>query len=228
MTELQDLEMRIQKVEKSKESPARFFLQYLLSPLLLVIIGGLLNFQLEKAKQEFHKIELELKRIETTQKFMTELFSDNPQRALIAEKLISVIVDKKLANEIIDIVEKFYSQKLAESLANPKDLQKAEEIKAAAETLQTQAGKKILDKLKAESFSVIVGSFADQQNALNKAEVLRLKGYDSKIVKSKAGFYRVAIGKYNFDAAIEKRREAIGKGDFPSDAWILSQERLDQ
>ena len=66
MAVLQDLEKRIEKLEKGKDGPARFFLQYLLSPLPLVIIRGLLNLQLEKAKQGFQKIELELKRIETT------------------------------------------------------------------------------------------------------------------------------------------------------------------
>ncbi len=226
MTELQDLEMRITKLEKSKETPARFFLQYLLSPLLLVILGGLLNLQLEKAKQGFQKIELELKRIETTQKFMTELFSGNFQRALIAEKLISGIVDEKLANEISNIVEEFYNQKLAESLANPKDLQKAQEIKATAEALQSQGSKKLLATLKGESFYVIAGSFKVQQTALNQAEELRSKGYHTEVIQSKAGNYRVAVGKYGFDAAIAELKKGVENQVFPTDAWIVSQERV--
>ncbi len=228
MTELQDLEKRIEKLEKGKESPTRFFLQYLLSPLPLVIIGGLLNLQLEKAKQGFQKIEIELKRIETTQKFMTELFSGNPQRALIAEKLISGIVDKNLADEITNIVKTFYDQKLAENLSNPNpnNIKKAEEIKAAAEAFQTEGAKKLLDTLKAESFYVIAGSFKVQQNALNQAEELRLKGYNSEVIKSKAGNYRVAIGKYGFDAVIAELKEGVDKKDFPPDAWIVSQERV--
>jgi hypothetical protein len=123
MTEIQELEKRIETLEKKKESPARFFLQYLLSPLLLLVIGFLLNYQIEKAKQGFQLIELELKRIEATQKFVTELFSDNPQRALIAERLIAEIVEEKLAKDIAEIVENYYKGKV-EKLVARKEFEK--------------------------------------------------------------------------------------------------------
>ena len=94
MSEIQDLEKRVESLEKKKTSPFSFFLQYLLSPALLLMIGFLLNLQIETTKQGFQKLELEVKRIEATQKFIQELFSGSPQRAFIAERLISQIVEE--------------------------------------------------------------------------------------------------------------------------------------
>jgi hypothetical protein len=229
MPDLHDLEKRIDSLEKGKDSWIRFSMQYLLTPVLLLLITVLFNNQIENAKRDFQKVELEIKRIDTTQKFMTELFSGTPHRAFMAERLMSKVLDEKLAEEISDIVVKFYSVKIEESLSQ-KDMKKAADIKSAAEAVQSPGSKKFLESLVKKSFYVVVGSFKDKKNATNKFKEFRLKGYDTiDIFESKSlGVFRVALGSYSLDRAKEVRHNVIKKGDAGEDTWIISEEKIAQ
>lgn len=230
MPDIQDLEKRIESLEKEKDSRIRFFMQYLLSPLLLLLIGGFLNFQIEKAKQGFQKIELEIKRIGTTQKFMTELFSGTPQRAFVAERLMSKLVEKEDAEEISKIIAQYYNGQVDKRLSTQKDIEKAQEIKSAAEMVQSPASKELLKNIEKKSYYVIVGSFRDQNGAIKKTEEFRLKGYVKiNAIESKSlGMFRVALGDYSFDNANLVRNEVIKKGYAPEDTWIISKEKVAQ
>ena len=64
MSEIQELQGRIEKLEKHKAHPARFFFQFIFTPILLLVIGYFLNLNLEAAKAKFTEVELQLKSIE--------------------------------------------------------------------------------------------------------------------------------------------------------------------
>ena len=229
MPDLQDLEKRIESLEKGKDSWIRFFMQYLLTPILLLLIGAILNWQIERAKQDFQKVELELKRIETTHKFMTEFFSGTPHRAFIAELLMSKVLDENLAKSISDIVNQYQSLEMEKSLSQ-KDIKKAEDIKSAAEAVQSPGSKRFLQSLEEKSFYVVVGSFRDKNNATKTYEDLRLKGYKNiEVFESKSlKMFRVALGSYTFDNANAVRHDVIKKGDAEEDTWIISKEKISQ
>ena len=48
---IESLENRIKKLESSKQNKFRFFIQFLLSPLLIIIIGAIFNSQLGVAQR---------------------------------------------------------------------------------------------------------------------------------------------------------------------------------
>ena len=71
-----------------------------------------------------------------------------------------------------------------------------------------------------------MASFVDKQRAINLAQSLGSKGYNTRIVLNDVGRYAVSLWLYGLDAAREKKREAIDKGDAPQDAYVMGQERV--
>src|SRR5829696_255866 len=136
---VEDLEERIQRIEKAQSSGWGRFLKYIASPLLLLVIGSILNSRLEEARQDFQRLEIDVKQVDAAQKMLAELFSDIPERAFIADRLMSRLVDKELAAEVSDMVAKYYSQKLNSSTKSG-DVDK---IAAAAEAIGGRAAEKV-------------------------------------------------------------------------------------
>jgi len=64
---VEELENRIMELEKDRRNRLRFFIQYLLSPLLVVIVGVIFNWQLEKGKKEIQQLQI-------AQSMLTTLF----------------------------------------------------------------------------------------------------------------------------------------------------------
>jgi len=112
MSDIHVLPGRSEIPDKPGSGGIRFFVQYLLSPLLVIVIGAIFYYELEEAKLSFQRLELEVKRIEATRGFMTELFSGSPQRAFVAERLIQQIVDDKLAAEVSSIVKDYHAERI--------------------------------------------------------------------------------------------------------------------
>jgi hypothetical protein len=71
-----------------------------------------------------------------------------------------------------------------------------------------------------------VASFVDKQRAINLSQSLASKGYNTRIILNDVGRYAVSLGLYSLDAAREKKREAIDKGDVPQDTYVMGQERV--
>lgn len=205
MATLEELNDRVGKLEKHGRGRVRFFFQYLLFPVLIVAIGFWLNLRLERAKQEFRRVELELKRIQAAHQMLNELFSGTPERAFIAERLITKIIDKHLSEEIHKIVEDYYLRKLEES-ASKGDLKTVKEIADAAEGINSQASQEILLALELPQFQIIAESFESQAEARRRADLLRAKGHESEVKPTPSGKFEVIIGKLPLEEAILKRK----------------------
>lgn len=221
MSTTDDLKKRVEKLEQERQSFVRFLIQYILSPILIIAIGFYFNSELQNAKQNFQNIELELKRIEAAQKMLEELFSDVPERAFIAERLITKIIsDKNLNDEIQKIVANYYNpSSLPDSLSNA-DIGKAEKIKEAAEKYGSDEIKKELQTLEKPEFHVVVESSKNQDSAIKRATELEEIGYRSEVHSTPKGYYAITIGSYAFDEAVKKREEAINKDIIQTDSWI--------
>ncbi|TET47744.1 hypothetical protein E3J62_00675 [candidate division TA06 bacterium] len=211
MATLEELNDRVGKLEKHGRGRVRFFFQYLLFPVLIVVIGFWFNLRLERAKQEFKHVELELKRIQAAHQMLNELFSGIPERAFIAERLITKIVDKQLCEEIHKIVEDYYLRKLEES-ASKGDLETVEEIAMAAEGINSQASQKILQALEEPQFQIVAESFGSQEEADRRADQLRRKGYECEVRSTRTGKFEVIIGELVFKEAILERKKGIKDG----------------
>ncbi len=74
-------------------------------------------------------------------------------------------------------------------------------------------------------YFIILGSFKEQQNALNMTESLASKGFSPRILKNEAGFFRVSG--YDFDSEKAARIEIANiREKYPeySDLWLLVKE----
>lgn len=87
----------------------RFFTQYILSPLLVVAIGVLVNYQIEQNRQQFQQIRI-------AQSMLSTLFSDDEFQTLATRRLLDeVLQDEGLKREIGDIVADYMRSKFVES-----------------------------------------------------------------------------------------------------------------
>ena len=211
MGTFEELDDRVGKLEKHGRGRARFFFQYLLFPVLIVLIGFWFNLRLERAKQEFKHVELELKRIQAAHQMLNELFSGTPERAFIAERLITKIVDEHLAEEIHKIVEDYYLRKLEES-ASKGDLKTVERIATAAEGINSQASQEILLALEEPQFQIVAESFESQAEARRRADLLQAKGHESEVKPTRSGKFEVIIGGLALEEAILERTKALKDG----------------
>lgn len=216
---LEDLAERIQRIEKAQYSAWGIFLKYIASPLLLLIIGSILNARFEDARQDFQRLEIEVKQVDAAQKMLGELFSDIPERAFIADRLMSRLIDKQLAAEVSDMVAKYYAQKL-NAATRSGDIDK---IVAAAEAIGGPAAEKVTAKLRQANFYVVVASLPPdrREEAVMRAKDLGAKGYDSAVYYSSSGYFTVTAGHLPFERAKELRQRATVKNDIPDDSYII-------
>src|SRR5688572_11752840 len=110
METIEKLTARVEKLEKEKQGAFRFFIQYLLSPLLILAIGTIINFRIEASRAE-------LQRLAAAQEMIPTLFDDNPDKAFATQRVLARTVDAELASELDSLVSRYYSARLAASLA---------------------------------------------------------------------------------------------------------------
>ncbi len=224
MPDLEEVSRRIEKLEKRRPARLPDFVQYL-SPLLVVLIGAFFNHRIEQARRDFQSLELEVKRIQATQGFMEELFSGTPQRAFVAERLISKIVEKSLAEEITAIVRDYYAGKVEESVAR-NDTVEANKITEAAGAIKSRAGVELLQRLERPTYHIVVASESEKGNAILGARRLRDRGFRAEVLFTNADLYAVALGPYGLREAHVEKRRAVRAGAAPDDAYLMNQERV--
>ena len=101
------IEKRLSKLEN--QSSLKFFVQYLLSPILLVSIGTFINWRIEGQKAESNRVDV-------AQKMIPTLFGGNPDQAFATERLLAKIVDPESAKDLHVIVVNYYQGKIESSL----------------------------------------------------------------------------------------------------------------
>jgi hypothetical protein len=217
MASIEELDQRIQKLEQNKGKFSNLFLQYLLSPLLLLLIGFFLNARIEDAKQKLQSAELELKRIGAAQEMLKELFSGTPARAFIAERLLTKVIDKETSDEIKKIVETYYVGEIESKITNVDNIS---QITSAAKEIQSEASKKILETVEKAQFHVVVASVATEQQAISTSKSLIAQGYNSESYLTPSGVYAVTLGSYALDEAMKVREKAMNSRVAPKDTWM--------
>lgn len=178
-----DLEKRIHKLEN--QSALKFFVQYLLSPLLIISVGAFINWNIERNKAENQRLEL-------AQKMIPTLFGGKPEEALATEKLMAKILDKEVAKEFSDLVVKFNEAHLAEGIKQG-DLAGVKSQLAAAKTIGGDAAKQIID------------SVAQNPEQSNRIKELESKS-ESASEKEREGYLKLIEGDY--ESAITAFQEA--------------------
>jgi len=122
MTEFDQLEKRIGKLERS--SVIRFSVQYLLSPILVLALGFYFNLQLETTKSKIERVGIAHEIINTA-------LGGDYEKSFITLRLVDVVLDPELAEQIKDGVIGYYEKKLAASLEEGRPEEAVEIIRAA-------------------------------------------------------------------------------------------------
>jgi hypothetical protein len=179
------LEARIAKLEK--QSASRFFVQYLLSPLLVLAVGAVMNYRVEQNRGEIERAKSDIQRIDLAQKMIPILFAGNPDQAFATQRLMEKVLDPEVAKEFKEVIAKYYKAKVEADL-------KKGDIKSAVETLTAA------QSIGGQSADQVVQSVT--QNQGNNETIQR---YTSKLQiasqKEREGFENLLAGKY--DDAIE-------------------------
>lgn len=177
---IENLEGRIELPEKDKQSKFRFFIQYLLSPLLVLLVGLLFNFQLEKEKKELQQIQI-------AQSMLATLFSEDKFRTMATKRLMDEVIESKaLKNEINNIVQDYLKLKFDQSYKKG-DYESAQEILQASETMGGKTGEMLSNQIDAGRKQTL--------SRYEKARSYELKGFE-------------ALARNQFETALSNFKEA--------------------
>jgi hypothetical protein len=144
-TSAKSLEERVADLEKGKQGRVRirFFVQYLLSPLLVLVVGLVFNWQLERSKKEIQQLQI-------AQSMLTTLFSEDEFKALATKRLMDeVLEDESLRREIGGIVEDYLRSKFDQSIEEG-DVESAQKIFDAAKSIGGSAGQTIAREIESD------------------------------------------------------------------------------
>jgi hypothetical protein len=193
--EVEAISETVEKLQRERDGFWRFALQYLISPLLVVVLGFVFSWRIEELKQAVEQSSLSVKQAEAAQKMLNELFSDNPERTLIADRLMHKIVEKALADEISQIVKEYLAQKLTSKSPT--------EARQVTEALDTVGGA-TAEALRQQLYYVVVSSVAGDNVAEAKriSDKMRARGFsDSEVLRSGNGLLAVTIGHFEIGKA---------------------------
>jgi len=178
----EDLESRISRLEKDKENRFRFFIQYLLSPILVLAIGITFNWKLEKDKKIMNQLQI-------AQSMLVTLFSDDEFKSLATKRLMDEVIDNpNLKSEIGKIVEDYLNNKFKKSVKKG-DLETANNIFEAAKSTGGTAGESIVRSIES-----------------NKENTEALSKYQQAVQYEKDGFG--ALARDDFKLSLDNFRKA--------------------
>jgi len=176
---VKDIEARLTKLEESNQNKIRFFIQYLLSPLLVLIIGFILNSQIEREKRVLETKRTKIQQLELAQNMLPKLFSDDEHIGFATERLMEkVLEDQSLKDEITQLVREYYAKKIDQSLA-ANDPDTAQRVVDAAQTFGGGAAQKVIDQV--------------ENDPETKQELTR---YQKALQKEREGFEYLLSGEY--------------------------------
>lgn len=157
----------------------KFFIQYLLSPLLVVAVGLVFNSQLEKKRQEIQQLQI-------AQSMLSTLFSEDEFKSLATKRLMDeVLTSPSLKNEISGIVEDYLKSKFNRSLQNG-DIESAQKVLTAAKSIGGDAGQSIVRKIQANPESI------DTLTKYEKATKFETLGFENLIKEN----FQSALGNF--------------------------------
>lgn len=110
MATLEELEERIGKIESTPKY--QVFLQYLLAPLITVLIGAGFSVYVQKINESLQKEKQAVERIDVAVKMVPYLFSSSEEEGVVTSQLLQKVVDTTLADEIEETVARYYQLKL--------------------------------------------------------------------------------------------------------------------
>lgn len=215
---LPDLDRRVGRLEKHQLRAVFFWLQFLLIPALLVLLGFWLNSRLEATKRAVQEAQLEVSRVNAAQTLLDEVFSGVPERAFMAERLLGKVLDAEMASELRSTMVRYYSYEMETSKSRADDAQRLEN---ATRAIGGQAARQVAEEVLAKEMYVVLTTYSEKEKAVSHAMKLK-PSYDGAAVfyRSSSG-YAVVLGRASLPDAKRLRDEAVLSGDAPLDAYVV-------
>ena len=164
-SQLKDLNRRLETLEERDSGWVRFFLQYLLAPILVIAMGFFFNSELEKQKAELTQLKL-------AQEILPALFAEDPHQGFAAQRLMRhALADQKISEEIANLVTNYYLSRLQVFIENG-DAESASRIAQAAQSVGGDLGMQFVIKVQ-----------EDKQRAA------ALSNYEIAIEQERKGFH---------------------------------------
>jgi tetratricopeptide (TPR) repeat protein len=146
----------------------KVFLQYLLSPVLVVVIGVIFNFQIEKEKKMIQQLQI-------AQSMLDTLFSEDEFKALATKRLMDELLEsEELEKEMSNIVEDYLKTKFDISVEQG-DYETASNILVAAQTIGGDAGANISKQIEEDTHK------KEAISVYQEARENELKGFNALI-----------------------------------------------
>jgi hypothetical protein len=147
VAELSELEQRVEKLEE-KKSFRELVVGSLFGPLLVALVTGLGAFYIQyianRTQAQLDTTTKQIERMKVAQQMVADLFSDNEQRALATEKILTrVLDDDELEQEISRLVAGYYKAKVDNAIAAGKPEQ-ASVIVDSAKQVDSDTAKAIV------------------------------------------------------------------------------------
>ena len=169
-------------MEKDSHGVLKFFVQYLLSPVIVVVIGLMFNSHLEKKRQEIQQLQI-------AQSMLSTLFSEDEFKVLATKRIMDEVLEsERLKQEIGQIVEDYLKSKVNQSIQSG-DIGSAQKVLDAAKSIGGDAGASIVDEI--------------QKNPENMATINK---YDQATRSEKIGFESLIKG--NFKSAMDNFKKS--------------------
>ena len=189
---MKDIHKRLTKLEKSHQHKIRFVIQVILSPILVVVIGFILNSRLEEEKTRIEAKKTKIQQFELAQDMLPHLFSEDEYIGFATQRLMErVLEDQELKDEIAKVVREYYAKKIKDSIA-VNDPETAQKVVDAAQSVGGGAAQKVIEQV--------------EQDQTTKQE---LSKYQKAVQKEREGFNNLIAGDYpEAIAAFEAAEEA--------------------
>jgi tetratricopeptide (TPR) repeat protein len=179
---IRELERRLSGIEEESRKGIRFFVQYLLSPIMVVAIGLMVNLKIEQDRKELQEVKI-------VQSMLSTLFSDDEFKIMATRRLMDkVLQDKALKIELGSIISDYMNSKFVTS-AKTGDYEKAVRVYQAVKAVGGDIGEEIAKNIIAKDGAASVFSV-----------------YETAKTNEQQGFSALVAGDYNL--AIEKFKKA--------------------
>lgn len=179
MADIERLDARITKLEG--QGAIHFFFQYVFAPVLVLVLGALLNFQLEHQRERLHRLEV-------AQEMVSKLFTGNHYQVFATQRLLTRVLEPETAKELNDIIDQYYRSLLQADLKTG-NVEAVASVYSAAESVGGPAAQQV------------VAQVMNDPQKLAKVEAVQLAAR-----KEHEGFEQLAAQQY--EAALQSFEEA--------------------
>jgi hypothetical protein len=244
VADLDALETRIKALE-AKKSVRELVLQNLFGPLLVALVTGLgalyIQYVANRTQTRLDTTTKQIERMKVAQQMVADLFSDNQQRALATEEILTrVLDDQDLKNAIHELVANYYAAKVVGAIAEGKPEQ-ASTIVDAAKQVDSPTAKLIVEKAQREHGPELargdkyrIAADAEERGfaALQAGNLAEAKKAFAVAVRAAPEYHNVSDVARLIDKAIEERdaaqRQAMAKGIVERYAFRMAPEAREE